>query len=72
MPDTVSELRERAARELKAARRATNEQERATHRSVARAYKALAESEAWLEGRVPPAGGRFARLAGAAANGGRS
>jgi hypothetical protein len=62
MPDTMSELRERAAQELKAARHATNEQERITHRTTANAYKALAESEAWLEGRIRPVGNGFVRI----------
>lgn len=54
MTDTVHEFRERAARELKAARQAKSEPERQTHQSIANAYKALAESEAWLEGRIKP------------------
>jgi hypothetical protein len=62
MPETMSELRIRAAREYKAARHATNELERSTHQSIANAYKALAESEAWLEGRIKPVGNRFVRI----------
>lgn len=60
--DTVHEMRERAARELRAARHATDEQERSTHKSIANAYKALAESEAWLQGRIKPVGGQRARI----------
>ena len=59
--DTVHEFRERAARELKAARHAKSEPERQTHQSIANAYKALAESEAWLEGRIKPIGDKFVR-----------
>lgn len=62
MPDTMSELRERAARELRAARSAKNEPERATHQSIAKACKALAESEAWLQGRIKPVGNRLERV----------
>ena len=61
MHDTVSELRERAARELKAARHASNEEERSSHRTVANALKALAENEAWLQGRIRPVDGRLVR-----------
>jgi type IV secretory pathway VirB9-like protein len=56
MTDTIHEFRERAARELRAARQAKSEPERQTHQSIANAYKALAESEAWLEGRIRPIG----------------
>jgi hypothetical protein len=62
MPETMSELRERAAHELRAARHSANEQERSTHQSIANAYKALAESEAWLEGRIKPVGNGFVRI----------
>jgi hypothetical protein len=62
MPDTMSELRERAAHELRAARHSANEEERSTHKSIANAYKALAESEAWLEGRIKPVGQGFRRV----------
>jgi hypothetical protein len=58
----MSEMRERAARELRAARKAKTERERATHESLARAYKALAESEAWLQGRIRPVEGRLERV----------
>lgn len=59
MTDTMQEFRERAARELRAARHAPNEPERKSHESIANAYKALAENEAWLEGRIKPMGHRF-------------
>ena len=59
MSDTMSELRERAARELKAARHAKTEPERETHKSIANACKALAESEAWLAGRIRPVGDKM-------------
>jgi hypothetical protein len=62
MPETMSELRERAAHELRAARHSANEQERSTHQSIANAYKALAESEAWLEGRIKSVGNGFVRI----------
>lgn len=62
MPETMSELRERAAQEFKAARHAASEQERITHQGIANAYKALAEGEAWLEGRMKPVGGKFVRM----------
>lgn len=58
MPDTIQEYRERAARELKAARNAKSEPERTSHKGIANAYKALAESEAWLAGRIRPVGER--------------
>ena len=62
MTDTMHEYRDRAARELRAARHASSEPDRQTHRSIASAYKALAESEAWLEGRIRPVdnAGKFA------------
>lgn len=56
MPDTMTEFRDRAAKEFRAARHASNEVERSTHKSIGNAYKALAQSEAWLEGRVKPVG----------------
>jgi hypothetical protein len=63
MPDTtLNELRERAARELKAARKARSEPDRIAHESIAKAYKALAESEAWLQGRIRPVDGRLERV----------
>ena len=62
MPDTIHDYRERAAHELRAARHAKNEAERTTHKGIANAYKALAESEAWLEGRVKPVGDKFVRV----------
>jgi hypothetical protein len=62
MPDTMSELRERAAHELRAARHSSNEEERTTHQNIANACKALAESEAWLDGRIKPVGNGFVRI----------
>jgi type IV secretory pathway VirB9-like protein len=59
MADTMHEFRERAARELRAARHAKSDTERQTHQSIANAYKALAESEAWLEGRIKPIGDKM-------------
>ncbi len=59
MPDPIQEYRERAARELRAARNAKTDPERATHKSIANAYKTLAESEAWLEGRIKPVADQF-------------
>jgi type IV secretory pathway VirB9-like protein len=56
MPDTMTEFRDRAAKEYRAARQAKTEPERSTHKSIGNAYKALAQSEAWLEGRVKPIG----------------
>lgn len=56
MTDTMQEFRERAARELRAARHASSEPERKSHESIANAYKALADNEAWLEGRIRPMG----------------
>lgn len=62
MPDTIHEFRERAANELRAARHAKNEVERSTHKGIANAYKALAESEAWLAGRMKPVGDKMVRV----------
>jgi len=62
MPDTIHEFRERAANELRAARHATTELDRTTHKGIANAYKALAQSEAWLEGRVKPIGNKMVRV----------
>ena len=59
MTDTMSEFRDRAAKEFRAARQAKNEPERSTHKSIGNAYKALAESEAWLEGRAKPIGDKI-------------
>lgn len=59
MPDTMTEFRDRAAKEFRAARQAKNEPERSTHQSIGNAYKALAQSEAWLEGRVKPVGDKI-------------
>lgn len=59
MPDTMTEFRDRAAKEYRAARQAKSETERSTHKSIANAYKALADSEAWLEGRVKPVGDKI-------------
>lgn len=59
MTDTMQEYRERAARELRAARHSLSEPERKTHESIANAYKALAENEAWLEGRIKPVGNKL-------------
>jgi hypothetical protein len=58
----MHELRDRAAHELRAARHSANDEERTTHKSIANAYKALAESEAWLEGRIKPVGHGFRRI----------
>jgi hypothetical protein len=59
MPDTMTEFRDRAAKEYRAARQAKSEPERSTHQSIGNAYKALAQSEAWLEGRVKPVGDKI-------------
>lgn len=62
MPDTMHEFRDRAASELRAARHAHNDLERSTHQGIANAYKALAQSEAWLEGRVKAVGDKIVRV----------